>query len=97
MVRFVSVEPQLELIDRIPTGLDWVIQGGESGKNARLFDLAWARTLRDRCVEAGVAFFLKQVGNNAVEAGELYQYSARKGDEPAEWPADLRIRQWPRV
>jgi protein gp37 len=96
VVRFVSVEPQLELIDRIPIGLDWVIQGGESGKNARLFDLAWARMLRDRCVEAGVAFFLKQIGDNAVEAGEPYQYSARKGDEPAEWPADLHIRQWPR-
>lgn len=38
----------------------WVICGGESGKDFRLMDLAWARSIRDQCVDAGVAFWFKQ-------------------------------------
>ncbi|MCC5850576.1 MAG: DUF5131 family protein, partial [Verrucomicrobia bacterium] len=49
------------------TGIDWLIVGGESGnKDARPFDLAWARELRDLCREQGVAFFCKQLGSHPV-------------------------------
>ncbi len=40
--------------------LDWVIVGGESGADARPMDMRWARTLRDQCRNAGVAFYFKQ-------------------------------------
>ena len=40
---------------------DWVIVGGESGHNKRPMDLAWARSLRDQCANAGVPFFFKQI------------------------------------
>lgn len=40
---------------------DWVIVGGESGKGARLMDLAWARSIRDE-MPAGVIFNFKQTG-----------------------------------
>jgi protein gp37 len=40
--------------------LRWVICGCESGPGARLMDIAWARSLKDQCVEAGVPFFYKQ-------------------------------------
>lgn len=43
-------------------GIDWVIAGGESGRNARPMHPDWARSLRDQCVAAGVAFFFKQGG-----------------------------------
>ncbi|NWG24569.1 MAG: phage Gp37/Gp68 family protein [Pseudorhodoplanes sp.] len=42
--------------------LDWVIAGGESGKDARPMHPAWARSLRDQCAAAGVPFFFKQWG-----------------------------------
>jgi protein gp37 len=42
--------------------IDWVIVGGESGKNARPMHLDWARSLRDQCAAAGVPFFFKQFG-----------------------------------
>lgn len=42
--------------------LDWVICGGESGKNARPMHPDWARSLRDQCKTAGVPFFFKQWG-----------------------------------
>jgi protein gp37 len=43
-------------------GLQWVIAGGESGGNARATDPAWAHSLRDQCVAAGVPFLWKQWG-----------------------------------
>lgn len=43
-------------------GIHWVIAGGESGPNARPMHPDWARSLRDQCVAAGVAFHFKQWG-----------------------------------
>lgn len=42
------------------TGLEWVIVGGESGSPRRDMDDDWARSLRDQCAAAGVAFYFKQ-------------------------------------
>ncbi|MEO0485287.1 MAG: phage Gp37/Gp68 family protein [Pseudomonadota bacterium] len=42
--------------------LDWVICGGESGRRARPMHADWARSLRDQCLEAAVAFHFKQWG-----------------------------------
>lgn len=42
--------------------IDWVIVGGESGPNARPMHPDWARSIRDQCVAAGVAFHFKQWG-----------------------------------
>lgn len=42
--------------------VDWVIVGGESGPNARPMHPEWARSLRDQCIAAGVAFHFKQWG-----------------------------------
>ncbi len=65
-VRFVSAEPLLEAVDLrrwLDSGeVQWVIAGGESGRAARPMDLEWVRDLRDQSRQAGVAFFLKQLG-----------------------------------
>lgn len=45
-----------------PPGIDWVIAGGESGKDARPMHPDWARSLRDQCAAADVPFFFKQWG-----------------------------------
>lgn len=42
--------------------LNWVIVGGESGRGARPMHPDWARSLRDQCQGAGVAFHFKQRG-----------------------------------
>ncbi|MBZ9574597.1 phage Gp37/Gp68 family protein [Modicisalibacter sp. MOD 31.J] len=42
--------------------LDWVVVGGESGKDARPMHPQWAFDLRDQCAEAGVPFMFKQWG-----------------------------------
>jgi len=76
-VRFLSMEPLLgpvtfrwakwaPLIDASHLdslrGIEWVIVGGESGHGARPMEAEWVRTIRDECLEAGVAFLFKQWG-----------------------------------
>ncbi len=62
-IRFVSLEPLLGPIPRLPLrGLHWVIVGGESGPGARPMDDTWVRQIRDRCVSQSIPFFFKQWG-----------------------------------
>jgi protein gp37 len=50
-------------------GIDWLIAGGESGPGFQPLELEHARELRDACVDAGVAFFFKQVGGRTPASG----------------------------
>lgn len=69
-VRFVSYEPALGPLDRLDlTGLTWIIYGGESGQNYRPEDKQWARDMRGRCDDLGVAFFHKQSAAPRTEMG----------------------------
>ncbi len=62
-VRFVSLEPLLGPVARVPLGgIDWVIVGGESGPGARHMQPEWVFQIRDRCSISGVPFFFKQWG-----------------------------------
>lgn len=72
-VRFLSVEPLLGPIPRLPlSGIDWVIVGGESGPGARPMKPEWVRSIRDRCERKGVPFFFKQWGGvNKKVTGRL--------------------------
>jgi protein gp37 len=94
-VRFLSCEP---LIGPIPSldfaGIDWVIVGGESGKDARPIDLAWVRDIKARCSIADAALFVKQLGT-AWSSTHGHGYS--HGGEWSDWPHDLRVRRMPDV
>src|SRR5207244_4314409 len=69
-VRFVSAEPLLGPLPSLQFDhLHWVIAGGESGWHHRPCEPAWVSDLRDRCNDAGVAFFLKQWGGRTPKAG----------------------------
>jgi hypothetical protein len=53
----------------------------------------WLRSLRDQLQAAGVALFVKQLGS----ARQLWPgVKHPKGEDPAEWPADLRVQDFPR-
>lgn len=61
---WISAEPQIGpiILGEVALGrLGWVVQGCESGPLRRPFDLAWAYSMRDKCVAAGVSYYLKQV------------------------------------
>lgn len=62
-VRFLSVEPLLGPIRRLPLdGIHWVIVGGESGPKARPMRSEWVEGILRQCQEANVPFFFKQWG-----------------------------------
>lgn len=96
-VRFLSIEPLLEPVDLVGDqpesgfkpwldGIHLVIVGGESGAHARVWPgLAdAARSIRDQCKAAGVAFFMKQMAG------------AWKASMPP-IPDDLMVREMPGV
>lgn len=67
IVRFLSCEPLLGPLDLDLAGINWVIVGGESGAHARPMKPEWARSIREQCRDAGVAFFFKQWGAHDAE------------------------------
>lgn len=77
-VRFVSYEPALGPIRFSPAGLgpfgvSWIIVGGESGPQARPFNIEWARSTVAQCKTAGVACFVKQMGSNSFYARDILE------------------------
>jgi protein gp37 len=54
------------------SGIHWVIVGGESGPNARPFDIQWARSIIAQCKAANVPVFVKQLGSRPIEGGGHY-------------------------
>lgn len=97
-VKFISAEPLLEEVDfsNFPV-MDWYIVGGESVElgfdpnDARPFDVNWARKIRDFCKKEGVAFHMKQIGCNPINAVK----TNFKGDKLEDIPEDLLIREYP--
>ena len=105
-VRFVSAEPLLGPVDMReslsraiagPNGtvLDWCIVGGESGPQARPCGLGWMRGIVGDCRATGVPVFVKQLGRRPRSGSIELKLNNRKGGDPAEWPPDLRVREWP--
>lgn len=100
-VRFISAEPLLGTVDLSglfaahfenaadDAVLDWVIVGVEQltgkrvGRNAETYE-QHAGSLLHQCASAGVAAFHKQM-----------PVRGRVSGDPAEWPADLRVRAYP--
>lgn len=70
----------------VPPSLDWVVVGGESGKEvdrpiARM-DLDWALSIWDQCRTSGAAFHFKQLGTLLAREMGI----PGKGADPARWP-----------
>jgi protein gp37 len=92
-----------------PRRIGWCIVGGESdqpGHRARPFDITWARDIVRQCRAANVPVFVKQLGSRArwpdlpPASWAPLRYGLvlkdRAGADPSEWPADLRVREFPR-
>lgn len=104
-LRWLSVEPLIGQVDfrRVPgfnragsAGVEmlrnfWVVVGGESGHGARPCRVEWIRTIADACRAAGVPVFVKQLGSRP----DLAPIQHPKGGDPAEWPHDLAVREFP--
>mgnify|MGYP001572364649 CR=1 FL=1 len=71
--------------DKTAPKLNWIIIGCESGPGARLCELDDIRNVRDQCKEAGVPVFIKQIPING-----------KCSKNPAEWPEDMRVQEFPK-
>jgi len=105
----ISYEPALGPIDwwEIPVAgthgdmhdmreIGWIIVGGESGPKARPFVLGWGKDTIQQCRAAGVPVFFKQAGSRAINReGMSHPFLDRAGADPAEWPSDLNVREFP--
>lgn len=111
-IRFVSYEPALGPVDftehfKSPNRPDQVIVGGESGDNARPFDVSWARYTVQQCREYGVAPFVKQLGarpfalirgDDGSVAKTRISFKDKKGENWDEWGSRfdcIKIREFP--
>lgn len=106
-VRFLSCEPLLgpvefscvskrsdavqQLGKKALDGIHWVIVGGESSPNARPMHPNWARSLRDQCQAAGVAFHFKQWGEWAPIEGHRVMVPKAKGGNYGLLPSGERV------
>lgn len=66
---FGSFEPLLGPVILDKNAPDWIIVGGESGRNARPMSLDWARSLKRQCDDLGRVFNFKQVGGRGSDKG----------------------------
>lgn len=99
--RFLSVEPIRSDIDlNLPVrgrDLSLIIVGGESGTK-RTTTIGHIRMVAEQCADAGANLFVKQIGNHPVNReGIAHPVRDPKGGDMAEWPSDLRIRQFPQL
>jgi protein gp37 len=77
--------------------INWVIAGGESGPNARPFDVEWARSLKVQCDAAAIPFFMKQLGEETVIGGVTYPYNRSEIGDMTHFPDDLQVQHFPEV
>ncbi len=91
-----------------PKGFDWIIFGGESGSKARPCNIDWISEGVKFCRAHGIAPFVKQLGSRPfVHPPTSQTYSDGSfprtiikdshGGDMAEWPEDLRVREFPTV
>ena len=79
--RWLSYEPALGPLELLhhgsftpcfgQNGIEWVVSGSESGPGRRPTPHDNFRSLRDQCVDAGVDYFLKQMGANEDGSGKV--------------------------
>jgi protein gp37 len=70
-IKFLSCEPLIGSLAGINlSNIDWVIVGGESGRNPRPMKKEWVIEIKEQCKVFGSAFFFKQWGGtNKKKAG----------------------------
>jgi len=98
-MRFLSVEPLLENVGKLPLGgISWVIVGGESGPGARPMKEEWVLSIREQCEVAKVPFFFKQWGGVRKKAagrvlrGRAYDGFPNRVQNPS-LPAAVRLQR----
>ena len=73
-------QPLIERIDirEYLDGVELVVVGGESDRNARPLDYEWVLAVREQCISAGVHFEFRQCGTHFIKDGREYTLDVRE-------------------
>lgn len=102
--RGLSVEPQLGRVSIgsiMPGDLHWCITGGMSRQlgEPAAYDVQWPWQLCLESRKIGAAFFMKQLGANPIRDGKPWRlhFDKKAGADMSDFPAELRVRQFPAI
>ncbi len=70
MLEELHIEPYLQ-------GVELVVAGGESDRDARPLDYGWVLSLRQQCIGQGVPFTFRQCGTHFIKDGKRYTLNVR--------------------
>lgn len=94
-IHFLSCEPMLHPLNtnfpepfKTAEKFNWIIFGGESGKNARQLRADWIRQGLAFCRAHKIAAFVKQMGHNVVDRNDA-GFDGDNGD----WPMGTEFRE----
>jgi len=75
----ITAQPLLEGIDmeRYLDGIELVVVGGESDKDARVLDYAWVLDIRNQCIRKNVSFEFRQCGTHFIKDGVQYKLQVK--------------------
>lgn len=73
--KLLTIQPLIESIniEKYLDGIECVVVGGESDKDARVLDYDWVLSIREQCIRKNVSFEFRQCGTNFIKDGKLYK------------------------
>ncbi|MGN0745662.1 MAG: DUF5131 family protein [Aristaeellaceae bacterium] len=78
--RCITAQPLLERVSLEPylPGIELVVVGGESDRDARPLDYDWVLDIREQCIRHQVDFEFRQCGTRFIKDGRLYTLQTRE-------------------
>ena len=75
----ITAQPLIEAtdIERYLDGIELVVVGGESDRNARALDYAWVLNIREQCIQKNVSFEFRQCGTHFIKEGKAYKLQTK--------------------
>lgn len=75
----ITAQPLIEPIDmeQYLDGIEAVLVGGESDRNARPLDYNWVLAIREQCIRKNVSFEFRQCGTHFVKDGKEYNLQVK--------------------
>jgi len=75
----ITAQPLLERIDieKYLDGIELVVVGGESDRDARPLDYAWVLDVRQQCIRKNVGFEFRQCGTHFIKDGRQYRLQTK--------------------
>lgn len=91
--KVITAQPLIERIDIEPylDGVELVVVGGESDRNARPLKYDWVLDIREQCIRKKVSFEFRQCGTHFIKDGKMYNMQTKDLCSQAK-KADINVK-----